>query len=34
MLPMFLKKARDDTRNDWLYNHEIRWGAPAVGGRR
>jgi 2-polyprenyl-6-methoxyphenol hydroxylase-like FAD-dependent oxidoreductase len=34
MLPMFLKKARDDTRNDWLYNHEIEWAAPAVGGRR
>jgi 2-polyprenyl-6-methoxyphenol hydroxylase-like FAD-dependent oxidoreductase len=28
MLPMFLKKARDDTRNDWLYNHEIAWDAP------
>ena len=23
MLPMFLKKARDDTRNDWLYDHPI-----------
>lgn len=34
MLPMFLKKARDDTRNDWLYNHEISWAAPAVGGRQ
>lgn len=34
MLPMFLRKARDDTRNDWLYNHEIAWKAPAVGGRR
>jgi 2-polyprenyl-6-methoxyphenol hydroxylase-like FAD-dependent oxidoreductase len=33
MLPMFLKKARDDTRNDWLYNHEITWSEPAVGGR-
>lgn len=33
MLPMFLKTARDDTRNDWLYNHEVRWDA-AVGGRR
>jgi 2-polyprenyl-6-methoxyphenol hydroxylase-like FAD-dependent oxidoreductase len=28
MLPMFLRKARDDTRNDWLYNHEIAWDAP------
>ena len=33
MLPMFLKKARDDTRNDWLYNHEIVWDAP-VSTRR
>ncbi len=33
MLPMFLRKARDDTRNDWLYNHEIPWEA-GVGGRR
>ncbi|KRE29609.1 NAD(P)/FAD-dependent oxidoreductase [Agromyces sp. Soil535] len=33
MLPMFLRKARDDTRNDWLYNHEIAWEA-GVGGRR
>ena len=28
MLPMFLRKAADDTRNDWLYNHEIAWDAP------
>jgi 2-polyprenyl-6-methoxyphenol hydroxylase-like FAD-dependent oxidoreductase len=28
MLPVFLKRARDDTRNDWLYNHEIAWDAP------
>lgn len=34
MLPMFLRKARDDTRNDWLYNHEIAWTGPVVGGRR
>ena len=33
MLPMFLRKAADDTRNDWLYNHEIAWEA-GVGGRR
>ena len=33
MLPMFLRKAADDTRNDWLYNHEIPWEA-GVGGRR
>jgi 2-polyprenyl-6-methoxyphenol hydroxylase-like FAD-dependent oxidoreductase len=32
MLPMFLKKARDDTRNDWLYNHEIAWDAPVSIG--
>jgi 2-polyprenyl-6-methoxyphenol hydroxylase-like FAD-dependent oxidoreductase len=32
MLPMFLKKARDDTRNDWLYNHEIAWDARASIG--
>jgi 2-polyprenyl-6-methoxyphenol hydroxylase-like FAD-dependent oxidoreductase len=25
MMPKFLAKAADDTRNDWLYNHEIRW---------
>jgi len=29
MLPMFLRKARDDTRNDWLYNHEIAWDERA-----
>ena len=34
MLPMFLRKARDDTRNDWLYNHEIAWDESGVGGRR
>jgi len=34
MLPMFLRKAADDTRNDWLYNHEIDWSESAVGGRR
>lgn len=34
MLPMFLRKAADDTRNDRLYNHEIGWSEPAVGGRR
>ena len=33
MLPAFLRKAADDTRNDWLYNHEIAWDA-GVGGRR
>ena len=36
MLPAFLRKAADDTRNDWLYNHEITWDPPSagVGGRR
>lgn len=34
MLPMFLRKAADDTRNDWLYNHEIAWRESSVGGRR
>ena len=29
MLPSFLRKAADDTRNDWLYNHEIAWDAAA-----
>jgi len=33
MLPMFLRKAADDTRNDWLYNHEIPWEAGVGGGR-
>ncbi|MEV4686033.1 FAD-dependent oxidoreductase [Microbacterium sp. LWH3-1.2] len=33
MLPMFLRKARDDTRNDWLYNHQVEWDVPAVGHR-
>lgn len=28
MLPLFLRKAADDTRNDWLYNHRIAWDAP------
>jgi 2-polyprenyl-6-methoxyphenol hydroxylase-like FAD-dependent oxidoreductase len=32
MLPMFLRKARDDARNDWLYNHEIAWDAPVSIG--
>ena len=26
MMPRFLKNAADDTRNDWLYNHQIVWG--------
>ena len=25
MMPRFLKNAANDTRNDWLYNHQIRW---------
>jgi len=25
MVPMFLKKANDDTRNNFLYNHRIDW---------
>ena len=29
MLPLFLKKAATDTRNDWLYNHEIDWDRAA-----
>ena len=23
MMPMFLRRAADDTRNDWLYNHTV-----------
>ena len=26
MMPRFLAKAADDTRNDWLYNHRVDWG--------
>jgi hypothetical protein len=25
MMPKFLKKANDDTRNNFLYNHRIEW---------
>jgi hypothetical protein len=25
MMPMFLKKANDDTRNNFLYNHRVEW---------
>lgn len=25
MMPLFLEKASEDTRNDWLYNYEIVW---------
>ena len=25
---MFLKKANDDTRNNFLYNHRIEWEEP------
>ena len=28
MMPMFLKKANDDTRNNFLYNHRIEWEEP------
>ncbi|MGC5223035.1 FAD-dependent monooxygenase [Micromonospora sp. DT81.3] len=31
MMPRFLKNAADDTRNDWLYNHEIPWERPVEG---
>ena len=34
MLPMFLKRARDDARNDWLYNHRVAWGEHTGEGRR
>lgn len=27
MMPKFLAKAADDTRNDWLYNHEVNWNS-------
>ena len=30
MMPRFLKNAADDTRNDWLYNHEIPWERPVA----
>ncbi|HEX5859351.1 MAG TPA: FAD-dependent monooxygenase, partial [Microbacterium sp.] len=33
MMPRFLKNAADDTRNDWLYNHEIPWEEPVAHGR-
>ena len=23
MMPMFLRRAANDTRNDWLYNHTV-----------
>ena len=30
MMPMFLRKAADDTRNDWLYNHTVDWDRVAA----
>jgi 2-polyprenyl-6-methoxyphenol hydroxylase-like FAD-dependent oxidoreductase len=33
MMPRFLKNAADDTRNDWLYNHEIAWETPVASPR-
>ncbi|MFY9713721.1 MAG: NAD(P)/FAD-dependent oxidoreductase [Microbacterium sp.] len=34
MLPIFLKRARDDTRNDWLYNHHVTWNERTLEGGR
>ncbi|MET1007435.1 MAG: FAD-dependent monooxygenase, partial [Propionibacteriaceae bacterium] len=31
MMPLFLRRAAQDTRNDWLYNHTIDWGTPVTG---
>ena len=25
MMPLFLRKANNDTRNNWLYNHQVSW---------
>ena len=33
MMPKFLAKASEDTRNDWLYNHRISWAEPVQVGR-
>ena len=33
MMPKFLKNAADDTRNDWLYNHQIVWDEPVSAPR-
>ncbi|HEX5731132.1 FAD-dependent monooxygenase [Microbacterium sp.] len=33
MMPRFLRSAADDTRNDWLYNHEIAWDQPVPSRR-
>jgi hypothetical protein len=33
MMPKFLAKAADDTRNDWLYNHAIAWDEPVASRR-
>ncbi|WP_314504551.1 FAD-dependent monooxygenase [uncultured Microbacterium sp.] len=33
MMPKFLAKASEDTRNDWLYNHRIPWEEPVQAGR-
>ncbi|WP_394771548.1 FAD-dependent oxidoreductase [Lacisediminihabitans sp.] len=30
MMPMFLRRAANDTRNNWLYNHTIQWEDPAA----
>ncbi len=29
MMPMFLRRAAEDTRNDWLYNHTVEFAEPA-----
>ena len=28
MMPTFLRKASQVTRNDWLYNHTVDWDEP------
>ena len=33
MMPRFLENAAHDTRNDWLYNHEIAWDQPVPSRR-
>lgn len=31
LMPLFLRRAARDERNDWLYNHSIAWEKPADG---
>lgn len=33
LMPVFLKRAANDTTNDWLYNHRVDWDIPVAEER-